>query len=143
MSDPAAGGATGSAGVRRDARERALELAYEAEQRGLGVDDLLATLIVEPDPLAVRLLRSAERRREEAERLVVPRLRGWRYDRLPLLDRLVLRLAISELLDTATPTGVVLAEAVDLAARYGTDDSSRFVNGLLANVARDLERSPD
>ncbi|MDH3681503.1 MAG: transcription antitermination factor NusB [Acidimicrobiia bacterium] len=123
---------------RREARERAIELAYEAEMRSLAVDDLLAGLPVAPDPFVVELLKAAERQQEVAEKLIAERATGWTLERMPAIDRLVMRLAVAELLDLDTPTGVVLSEAVDLASRYSTDESSRFVNGVLAAIAREL-----
>lgn len=125
---------------RREARERALELAYEAEARHWDPDQILASLLLEPDPLTVSLLRAAHERRDEAEALIAARLRGWTLERMAIVDRLVMRLAVAELLTAETPVGVVLSEAVDLATRYSTDESGRFVNGVLAAVARDLGR---
>lgn len=140
MPDPAPGAAIGRARLRREARERALELSYEHEQRDGSLDELLSSLTLEPDPFTIRLLRAVEAETAQIDAEIASRLRGWTFERLPLLDRLVLRLAIAELRSTDTPTGVVLAEAVDLAARYGTDESSRFVNGVLAAVSNDRSR---
>lgn len=131
----------GSAG-RREARERAIELAYEAELRQLSVEELLETLVFRPTPFVVELLRAAEDERERAEKLIADRATGWSIERMPAIDRLVMRLAVAELLTMDTPKGVVLSEAVDLASRYSTDDSGRFVNGVLAAIARDL-RDPE
>ncbi len=140
MSDPAPGAAIGRARLRREARERALELAYEQHQRGIGLAALTATLTLEPDPYTTRLLKAVESDVEGIDHAIAERLRGWTIARLPVLDLLVLRLAVAELRATDTPTGVVLAEAVDLASRYGTDESAKFVNGVLAAVARDIAR---
>jgi N utilization substance protein B len=57
---------------------------------------------------------------------------------MPMLDLIVMRLATAELLTQDTPTGVVLSEAVELASRYSTDESGRFVNGVLAAIANDV-----
>lgn len=127
-----------SARGRREARERAIELAYEADLRQLSVDELMADLPIAPASFAVELLRSAESHREEAEALIAAKATGWSIDRMPVIDRLVMRLAVAEMLTMDTPTGVVLSEAVDLVARYSTDESSRFVNGVLAAVARQV-----
>ena len=140
MSDPAPGAAIGRARLRREARERALELSYELEQRGDVLAELLASLTLPPEPYTERLLVAVDGAIEEIDALIADRLRGWTIERLPVLDLLVLRLAIAELRATDTPTGVVLAEAVDLASRYGTDESSKFVNGVLAAIVRDLAR---
>jgi N utilization substance protein B len=124
---------------RREARERAVELAYEAEQRDLSVDEVLASLVLAPDDYTVALLRAAEDRREEAEALIARWAKGWTLERMPLLDRLIMRLAAAELLTQPdVPTAVVLAQATELAGRFSTDDSSRFVNGVLAAIGRDL-----
>jgi N utilization substance protein B len=129
------GPAVGRARLRREARERAIELAYEQVQRSMTVDELIATLTLEPDAFTEDLLRAAEDRRAEADEIVTARLRGWAHDRLPVIDQLVLRLATVELMTTDTPTGVVLAEAVDMASRYSTEESAKFVNGVLSAVA--------
>ncbi len=123
---------------RREARERALELAYEANQRQITAGELLAALPVAPAPFAVELLTAAEANRERAEELIAGRATGWSIDRMPVMDRLVMRMAVAEMLVLATPTGVVLSEAVELAKRYSTDESGRFVNGVLAAIAREV-----
>lgn len=123
-------------GRRREARERAVELAYEAEMRSLAVDDLVRGLPLVPAEFTVELLRAGEDRRDEADALVGDHASGWTLERMPTMDRVVMRLAVAEMLTTDTPTGVILAEAVDLAGRFSTDESSRFVNGVLAAIAR-------
>ncbi len=97
-------------------------------------------MTLEPDHYTTRLLEGVEIDVEEIDRAIAERLRGWTIERLPVLDLLVLRLAVAELQVTDTPTGVVLAEAVDLASRYGTDESAKFVNGVLGAIARDTNR---
>lgn len=123
---------------RRESRERAIELAYEAQARDLSVDDLLDTLVLPAPPFTIDLLRQAEKYREEADGHIEARATGWSIQRMPVMDVLIMRLAVAELLEGNTPTGVVLAEAVELAGRYSTDESSRFVNGVLAAIADDL-----
>ncbi len=132
MSGPAAGRARS----RREARERALELAYERDARSWSVDDVVASLVLPLDPFAEVLLRTVEDRKIEIHERISARLtKGWSLHRLPAMDRLLLELAVGELLVGETPKGVVLAETVDLASRYSTDDSSRFVNGVLSAIA--------
>lgn len=140
MPDPAPGAAIGRSRLRREARERALELSYEKQQRGDALDPLLASLTLPPEPYTERLLRAVDASVAELDAEIGSRLRGWTIGRLPVIDLLILRLAVAELQTTDTPTGVVLAEAVDLASRYGTDESSKFVNGVLAAIARDIQR---
>ncbi|MDH3302803.1 MAG: transcription antitermination factor NusB [Acidimicrobiia bacterium] len=123
---------------RRESRERTVELAYEAAVRGLTVDEMLATLVLPAPPFTVELLRLSEEHQVESDRLIQERATGWTLARMPILDLVIMRLAVAELIEGNTPTGVVLSEAVELAGRYSTDESSRFVNGVLAAVAADL-----
>lgn len=138
MSEPAPGAAIGRARLRREARERALELSYEQYQREVDLDVLMASLTLPPEPYTQRLLSAVDTNVDDLDRMIGRRLRGWTVDRLPVLDLLVLRLAVAELTATDTPTGVVLSEAVDLASRYGTDESAKFVNGVLAAMVDDV-----
>ncbi|MEL6982706.1 MAG: transcription antitermination factor NusB [Actinomycetota bacterium] len=124
---------------RRESRERAIELGYEAEVRHWSIDELLASLAVAPDDFAIGLLRSAEQHRDRADELISAASTRWSLSRMPLLDVVVMRQAVAELLDGDTPTGVVLSQAVELAGRYSTDGSGRFVNGILATIAKDLD----
>ncbi len=73
---------------------------------------------------------------EEADGVVGPLLEGWTLERLPKIDRLVLRMAVYELRYVKTPPAVVLNESVELAKRFSTEDSGRYVNGVLAAVVR-------
>ncbi len=123
---------------RREGRERAVELAYEAQVRGWSVDELVAAQTIALDPFVIALLRQAEDHRTRAEELIEAKSKRWSISRMPVLDVVVMRIAIAEMLADTTPTGVVLSEAVELAGRYSTDESSRFVNGLLAAVAADI-----
>jgi N utilization substance protein B len=91
-----------------------------------------------PEPYTERLLTAVDNDEADIDQMIAQRLRGWTIERLPVLDLLVLRLAVAELSATDTPTGVVLSEAVDLASRYGTDESAKFVNGVLAAIAADV-----
>jgi transcription antitermination protein NusB len=125
---------------RRAARERALELLYEAESKDTNGGAVLAQLPVRPDPLAVELVEGVDAHRERIDeivgRLVAPR---WSLARLAAVDRAVLRIGAYELL--AVPersSALVINEGVVLARRFGTDDSPRFVNGVLAAVAAEV-----
>ena len=124
---------------RRESRERAVELGYEAEVRSWSIDELLESLTLAPDAFAVGLLRSAEANRARADELITAASTRWSLSRMPLLDVVVMRQAIAELLDGETPTGVVLSQAGELAGRYSTDGSGRFVNGILATIAAQLD----
>ncbi|MGH9123382.1 MAG: transcription antitermination factor NusB [Acidimicrobiales bacterium] len=125
--------------TRHQARERALSLLYEAELKGTPPSEVVASLAVPPDDFAAALVGSAEANRTEADRLVAAAAVGWPLERMAVVDRLVLRLAVAELLDPAgPPVAVVIDEAVELAKTYSTEDSGGFVNGVLSTVARQL-----
>ena len=124
---------------RREARERALGLLYEAEARGLTTDEVIDLLPVRPDPLATDLAEGVERDRDEIDELLRRYSRGWRLERMPAVDRALLRMGAYELRDRPTvPVAVVIDEAVELAKQYSTDDSGRFVNGMLARIAEEV-----
>ena len=125
--------------TRREARERALELCFEMEARQLGVEDLLAGLPVAPDPYTVQLVRGVDAHREDLDGLLRKFSEHWAIERMPAVDRALLRMGGYELgWEPELSTAVVIDEAVDLAGRYSTKDSGRFVNALLARMAEEL-----
>ena len=128
-----------SAGSRREARERALELLYEAYAKGLAVPDVLAGLVVAPDAYAEEVVRGVADRSDEVDGLISKFAKGWTIDRMPVMDRTLLRIAVWELLARPdVPVAVVISEAVELAKRYSTEDSGRFLNGVLSNAAAEV-----
>ncbi|GIU87917.1 MAG: N utilization substance protein B [Acidimicrobiia bacterium] len=130
--------------TRREARERALGLAYECEQRDLAPSELLADLPVPPDPYAVRLVLGVEAHREEIDALISKYSEHWAIERMPVVDRTLLRLGTFELgWVPDVPTAVVISEAVELAKQYSTKDSGRFVNGLLSRIAEAVRGAPE
>lgn len=127
------------AGGRAEARERAVHLLYESRMKDRTPDEVLADQVAAPDPYAGELVRGVAGHAEELDGVIARLARGWTLERMPALDLVVLRVACFELAHRPdVPTAVVLSEATDLAARYGTDDSARFVNGLLAAAAAEL-----
>lgn len=124
---------------RHQARERALSLLYEADVKSESPSTVLAALPVEPDAYTCSVLATVEENAVSIDRLIDGAAIGWDIDRMAVIDRNVLRLAVAELLDqTEVPVAVILNEAVDLASGYSTDDSGKFVNGVLATLAREL-----
>ena len=124
---------------RRAARERALGLLYEAEAKGLTGAEVLASLPLPADDFAVALVEAVDAHRGRIDELLQRFAKGWTVARMPALDRAALRMGSAELIARPdVPTPVVLAETVDLASRFSTDDSGRFVNGLLARVAEEV-----
>lgn len=122
-----------------EARERALVLLYEAESRTASVADVVASEVVAPPSMAVDLALGVEAGTSRYDALISSKARGWRLERMPMIDRAILRLALHELVERPdTPTAVVLNEAVELAKRYSTEDSGRFVNGVLAALVPEV-----
>ena len=122
---------------RTDAREQAVILLYESEQRSISPLDILEERGVASADLTSLLLHGVQKGKPSIDELIVSHAKGWALDRMPALDRAILRLGIYELLSRPdVPVAVVIDEAVELAKRFSTDDSGRFVNGVLAAVAK-------
>ena len=124
---------------RSDARERALYLLYEAESKGLTPADVLDLQVMEPDALTQELVRGVGKHGERLDALIEATATGWTLERMPVIDLNVLRLGAFELAERPdVPTAVVLDEAVSLVKQFSTDDSGRFVNGVLAALVDQL-----
>jgi N utilization substance protein B len=129
---------------RRQARERALSLLYEAETKGQSPAALVAEQVLEPDDFAVDVVTGVEREGAEVDALITRFAQNWPLARMPALDRTLLRMGVYELTHRPdVPTGVVLSEIVDLASEYSTDDSGPFVNGVLAAIAAEVRTDGD
>ena len=127
---------TAAPAPRHQSRERALTLLYEAELKGESPSPVLAALPMAPDPYVTTLVTAVADRKDDIDTLIGDAAIGWDLDRMAVVDRNVLRLATAELLgEDDVPTAVILNEAVELASSFSTDDSGRFVNGVLATVA--------
>ncbi len=126
-------------GTRRASRERALSLLYEAEVKDVAPADLLGELPVDPEPFVADLVGGVGRHQGPIDELIARYAIDWAVDRMPAIDRNVLRLAVYELRERPdVPVGVVISEAVELAKRYSTEESGRFVNGILSSIATDV-----
>jgi N utilization substance protein B len=125
-------------GTRREARERALELLYEAEAKEVTPAEVLVGLTISPDPFAVELVEGVGSRLAEIDERIEALAREWTIERMPWVDRNILRLGAYELLALDdVPIAVVINEAVDLAKRFSTEEAGRFVNGVLSALAKD------
>jgi transcription antitermination protein NusB len=129
--------------ARSKARKRALDILFEADLRGLPVLELLTerqTLGEQPvSEYAAELVRGVAAHREQIDSLISQNAVDWTLERMPAVDRNVLRLGVYELLwADDVPDGVAISEAVLLAQDLSTDASPAFVNGLLARI-RDLK----
>jgi N utilization substance protein B len=132
--------------ARTKARKRALDILFSADVRG---DELSVTLAAEAKRAASEPAREASwlyareivdgivDHRDEVDEQITTHSRDWKIERMPAVDRALLRIGVWELLyNDEVPTAVVIDEAVELAKEFSTDDSGAFVHGVLARVAR-------
>src|SRR6476646_2560636 len=122
--------------ARSKARKRALDILFEAEQLGVNVESLLAERLAHPgseaprNEYSVELVQGVVRKWVAINELLSTYSQGWTVERMPAVDRAILRIGAFEVLDA-----VAISEAVALAKSLSTDDSPTFVNGLLARLA--------
>jgi N utilization substance protein B len=134
-------------GARSKARKRALDVLYESELRGADAIATLAERLAQADPpipeYAVTLVEGVVENRVRIDELLSAyAVDDWPLERMPAVDRNVLRIGTYELLwcGADVPEGVAISEAVELATALSTEESPKFVNGVLSRVAR--ERAP-
>jgi len=126
--------------VRRQAREAVLRSLYRHEYLPLPPDDLLDDAECGGEVAFSRtLLFGIFAHKAEIDRIIDERALGWKLDRLPMVDRNVLRLALYELLYADTPPEVVINEAVELAKDYGTEQAPAVINGILDRVWKERD----
>lgn len=130
---------------RTRARSQALQLLFQAEATERRVADVLANgfVLFEDGPLdeyASLLALGADSMRDELDALIGRFSTNWSVDRMPSVDRNLLRVALYEMLkEDAVAVAVTIDESVELAKAFGTDESPRFINGLLGRVAHEIE----
>ncbi|MBV9272152.1 MAG: transcription antitermination factor NusB [Candidatus Eremiobacteraeota bacterium] len=128
---------------RRMARELALQALFSIEighrEPAEVLDEYLAPHVESSYRIFVReLVLGTVEHAKESEESVSPLLQGWTIERLPTIDRLILRMASYELrFHKETPGAVVINEAVELAKKFSTEDSGRYVNGVLSSLSKD------
>ncbi len=126
-------------GIRRNARELALQMLYASDFQPAGTPPAPFWARMEPAAwaFASRLVDGALARREEIDALISGQAENWRLDRMARVDRNVLRLATFELRYLDTPRNVAINEAVEIAKKYGGEASGAFVNGILDRIQLD------
>ena len=117
-----------------------MTLLYEAEAKGcVPLGTVLDDMVVDPEPFTADLVAGVSRHQEEIDGLITTFALGWALARMPVVDRSLLRIATYELAHRPDiPVGAVISEAVELAKAFSTDDSGRFVNGVLAKIAAQI-----
>ena len=130
--------------TRSKARKQALDLLYETDIRGTNLVETLEARDIPakgPDARPIRdytreLINGVSDNRRKIDELITTYAQGWDMDRLPAVDRNILRLGIYEILWSATvPTSVAIDEALDLARELSSDDSSKYIHGVLGRIA--------
>lgn len=127
--------------ARSKARKRALDILFEADQRGVNAEGLLAQRISTPatqhalNEYTVEIVQGVVARWNQINELLATYSQGWTIDRMPAVDRAILRIGAWEVVySEQVPDVVAISEAVALATSLSTDDSPTFVNGLLARL---------
>ena len=137
---------------RRRAREAALQMLYQCEIGRAGAYESIGTYWSSRDAsgdvpellreFANRVVRGTLDRQEEIDRMLTANAQNWRVERMAVIDRLVLRMAVYEMLaEKETPSKVIINEAIELARSFSGDEAVGFVNGVLDAVRKDLRRS--
>jgi transcription antitermination protein NusB len=134
---------TSSMSARRKARKRALDVLYEADLRQAPITDVLERYVERlpaprPEQLdyTVALAEGVARHLDRVDELISSYAEGWTLDRMPVVDRNLARIAVFELLyRDDIDDAVAITEAVELAKTLSTEDSPRFLNGLIARIA--------
>lgn len=133
-------------GARTKARKRALDILFESELRGLAPGATLEERRADAAPpvpdYTVTLVEGVAEFADEIDATIAACSEGWLLERMPAVDRNLLRIGVFELRHVdSVPSGAVLSEAVRLAGQLSTDDSAAFVNGVLARIAGDVAQA--
>ena len=119
---------------RREAREKAVQTLFQLDNTELSVNEAITYIIEEPvNRFYEQLVRGTVENKEEIDEVLTEKLEHWSLDRLPKIERTVLRIAVYELLyNEEVPHRVVMNEAIELCKTFGDEKSGRFVNGVLS-----------
>lgn len=120
--------------TRTKARQRAVEAIFEAEQRSVAVEEILER---NPDvnEYAISLAKTVWLNISRIDELIETYAKDWQLNRMPAVDRAIIRVAVGELLyEKEIETNVVIAEAIEIAKNLSTEESVKFINGVLSNL---------
>ncbi|CAM5203995.1 Transcription antitermination protein NusB OS=Ureibacillus acetophenoni OX=614649 GN=nusB PE=3 SV=1 [Ureibacillus acetophenoni] len=120
---------------RHEARSKAMQVLFQLDNIELTLNDAISHVLdgEESDSFFESLVHGATEKKDEIDEILKQKLENWSLNRLPKIERTVLRLAVYELLYMKdTPKNVVLNEAIELCKTYGDEKSSKFVNGVLS-----------
>ncbi len=139
-------------GTRRKARECALQMLFAADVAKTSEASVLTgnywkelgdpTLDEATREFSNQLAAGTLREIERTDETIRTRAEHWRIERMAIVDRNVLRLAVYEFLSTDTPHTVIINEALEIARRFSTFEATQFINGILDAIKHDLEKNP-
>ena len=127
--------------ARSKARKRALDTIFEADLKGISIPSTSTNdeTDVEVTNYSLDLVKGIKENQTQIDELITNSLQNWTFDRIPRVDRNILRIAVYELLfQKDVPTNVVISEAVSLAESLSTAESSAFVNGTLGTISKKI-----
>jgi transcription antitermination protein NusB len=135
---------------RRTSRHRAAQVLYQCDMRELDANQALTAFYEslyseenderpENDPFLELLVRGTLGKKAEIDERITKYSERWRIERMPAVDRNILRMAIYEMLEGETPPAVVIDEAIELGRRFSGEESTPFINGILDSVRKELE----
>jgi N utilization substance protein B len=135
---------------RRKSRQRALQILFLWEARGQTVDEAIDSYYdaifpedpPERDPFAAELVRGAVSHLPDLDARIKKHAEHWRLERMPAVDRNIIRLAVFEMTHGGTPAAIAIDEALELARKFSGEDSVQFVNGALDAIHRELSPPP-
>ena len=128
-----------SADARSSARERALHVLYEAQAKTSAGHSVVEAQVLPVDDMAVDIVAGVDEHQLSLDGFIEQNLIGWTLARMPIIDLIILRIAAFELVHRwSVPRAVVINEAVELAKRFSTEESGRFINGVLSAIAKDV-----
>ena len=130
---------------RIETREHAMELLFQIGFRNDPISNQIETFkenfpeVIEDEAYFLDIVNGVINSRDELDEKFVPFLKNWKLERLPQTDRIILEIAVYEILTVEEiPTSVSINEAVKLAKKYGTDNSSSYINGVLSNFVKSI-----
>lgn len=129
-------------GARRKARKRAVDILYEADLRDGSLLEILSERMItpsaqtKPGEYTIKIVQGVAEQQTRIDELLASYAIGWSLERMPAVDRAIGRIATWEILSGEVPAAVAIDEAIELAQELSTDDSPRFLNGLLGRIAR-------
>ena len=127
---------------RRTAREKTIQVLFQNDVSKIDVDEAKTFVLQnqQTNPFFERLVNGTMARLDEIDRLIKNNLEKWSFDRIANVERAILRLAVYELkYEDEIPKSVTINEAIELAKTFGSEESSRFINGVLSKIMEDIE----